>query len=176
MQKIFLWFYCLPIWKAVLLILLATAAFCFLREKFRNTPCWKAGVMLLLFVWIVVILFATLGQRTEGSNLSKPALMPFASYLEVLKGGTKEILRSNFMNAVLFYPAGLLGGEMLPKGWKRSGKVALVTVLLALFSLGVEYAQYRLGLGIAETDDVIHNTLGTLLGGTAYAVIIKLHK
>lgn len=176
MRKIFLWFYCLPILDAVLLIVLATVVFLFLRKRFGNTLYWKVGIPFLFFCWVAVIFFGTLGQRTEGGNLSEPILMPFASYYTALNGGSKELYRTNFMNAVLFYPAGLLGCEALPKRWRKIWKVMLVTCVLALVSVGIEYTQYRFGLGLAEVDDVIHNTLGTLLGAVACGASIKLHK
>lgn len=176
MVKLFIWFYCLPIEGVLLLILLATAAFFLLRYLLGNTMYWKAGIPILLLCWMAVILFGTLGQRSEGGNLSEPVLLPFASYYAVLKGGTKEILRSNFMNAVLFYPAGLLGCEILPKRWKRLWKVVLITVMFTLVSLGIEYAQFRFGLGMTEADDVIHNTLGVLFGAIACGISVKLHK
>lgn len=176
MRTIFLWFYCLPISDAVLLIVLATVIFLLLRKKFGNTPYWKAGIPVLLVCWIAVILFGTLGQRTEGGNLSEPILKPFASYYTALNGGNKEIYRTNFMNAVLFYPAGLLSYEALPKQWRKVLKVVLITCVFALVSIGIEYSQYRFGMGLAETDDVIHNTLGTLLGAIACSASIKLHK
>ena len=174
MQRIFLWFYCLPIGEAVLLILLATAAFRFLRKTCKQAPYWNAAVSSLLMLWAVIIFFGTLAQRSEGSA-SAPVLMPFASYYAVLHGGNREIWRTNFMNAVLFYPAGLLGCEVLP-GARRGWKTALVTVLSALVSIGIEYTQYRFGLGLAETDDVIHNALGTLLGAAACCISVKLRK
>ena len=173
MVKLFLWFYCLPIENALLLILLATASFFLLRKKLRNVLCWKIGVGLLFLAWIVVIIFGTLGYRTEGGNLPEPVLTPFASYCAVLNGGTKELLRTNFMNVVLFYPAGLLGCEILPKHWKRLWKVTLITALFAIVSIGIEYIQYRFAMGLTEADDVIHNTLGVILGGIACVLFEK---
>lgn len=176
MKKLFLWFYCLPISDAVLLIVLATVIFLFLREKYRNTPYWKIGIPILLTCWIAVILFGTLGQRTEGENLSEPILIPFYSYYTALNGGSEELYRTNFMNAVLFYPAGLLGCELLPGRWSKVWEVILVTCVFALLSIGIEYTQYRLAMGLAEADDVIHNTLGTLLGVLACGASIKLNQ
>lgn len=176
MSKLFLWFYCLPIADVILLILLATVVFLLLREFFSNTPYWKCGIPVLLLCWMGIVLFATLGQRTEGSNMSEPMLLPFASYYAVLNGGTTEFVRSNLMNAVLFYPAGLLGCEVLPKRWKKIWKSVLITVVFAMVSLGVEYTQYHFGLGQAEADDVIHNALGALLGAIASGMSVKLHK
>ena len=175
MAKLFLWFYCLPIWQAVLLILSATAAFLLLREKYRNSPYWKPCIALLLCVWTAVILRGT-HSRQSGGSLSEPVLVPFASYHAALAGGPREIYRTNFMNAALFYPAGLLGHELLP-GWRRRFlKILPLTVLYALVSFGIEYTQFRFGLGVAETDDVIHNTLGTLLGAIACSACLKFPK
>lgn len=164
MRVIFLWFYRLPIAEAVMLILTCTALFLLLRKYMESCRCWKAAMGVLLCCWGILILYATLVQRTEGSGSSVPIWTPFHSYYAVLHGGSRELYRSNFMNAVLFYPAGLLGYELLPKRWGNIGKLAAVTIFFALASFGIEYAQYRFRLGLAETDDIIHNGLGALLG------------
>lgn len=176
MGTIFHWFYCLPISDAVLLVILATMVFLLLRKLFGNTPCWRVGISLLFVCWIAVIFLGTLGQRTEGGELPEPILTPFYSYYTALNGGSKELYRTNFMNVVLFYPAGLLGCEMLPKRWRKVWKVVLLICVFALMSIGIEYTQYRFGMGLAETDDVIHNTLGTLLGALTCGVSIKLNQ
>lgn len=178
MRKIFLWFYCLPISYAVILVLIATAVFMLLRKQFGKTKCWKTTMFLLFIGWIIVILFGTIGQRTEGGNLSEPILIPFYSYYTALNGGSRELFRSNFMNMVLFYPAGLLGCESLPKHWRQARKVLLIVCAFLLTSVIIEFCQYLFGLGLAETDDVIHNVFGTLLGGIACCLPIgrKLQK
>lgn len=167
MGRIFLWFYCLPIRNAVLLIVLATLAFLLLRETLGHTALWKTAVRILLICWIAVILYGTLGRRTGGSNPESPVLIPFYSYYLALTGGTKELYRTNFMNLVLFYPAGLLGCALLPETWKTRRKIALLVFRFALISICIECCQYRFGLGLAETDDLIHNTLGVVLGALA---------
>ena len=164
MRQIFLWFYCLRISGVIVLIAMATGTFWYLRHKFAHTWFWKTGIPLLLIGWIGVILYGTLGQRATDGNAAAPILIPFHSYYLALTGGNVEIYRTNFMNAILFYPAGLLGCQLLPRRWRKIHKVLLLTVPLALLSIWIEYTQYHLGLGLAETDDVIHNTLGTLLG------------
>lgn len=164
MGTIFCWFYCLPIPGAVLLIILATAVFLFLKNKFGNTLCRKAGLSLVFLCWIALVLYATLGQRTAGGALQEPILTPFRSYYMALHSGNKELYRTNFMNILLFYPAGLLGFYLLPERWNKIWKVILLTAVFTLLSVGIEYTQYRFGLGLTEVDDVIHNTLGALLG------------
>jgi glycopeptide antibiotics resistance protein len=81
-----------------------------------------------------------------------------------MNGGNIEILRSNFMNAVLFYPAGLVLCSLLPQKWRPWLRILLVSVLLCVLSCAVEQAQYVYSLGQVEIDDVIHNTLGAMLG------------
>lgn len=173
MRAVFLWFYCLPISQALALTALAALVFLIVREAAGHTASWKAAVALLLVLWIAVILYGTLGQRTEGENLRDPIPVPFYSYYSVFYGGSKELLRTNFMNAALFFPAGLLGCSLLPG--RRSQNLLAVTFVLALMSIGIEYVQFRFGMGLAETDDVIHNTLGALLGALTSGMSFKFH-
>ena len=100
-------------------------------------------------------------------------MIPFHSYRAVIAGENKEILRSNFMNLILFYPAGLLACELLPKSWSRAKRVILVAVLFALVSTGIEFCQYHFALGQAEVDDVIHNALGALIGALISTIPVK---
>lgn len=171
LQTWFLWFYCLSIPAAVLLLLLVTGAYLMVRRWCGSLRLWRAGIALVLLAWLAVIAAATLAERTPGSFSLSPELLPFHSYRAVLAGESRELLRSNFMNVVLFYPAGLLGCELLPGGWSRKRRVFAVTGLCILLSLGIEYSQYLFTLGQAEIDDVIHNGLGAFLGGAICEIL-----
>lgn len=59
------------------------------------------------------------------------------------------------MNIVLFVPFGFFAGKIW--GWRA-------VLYGMLFSIAIEAAQYIGALGYTEVDDVINNTLGTLLG------------
>ena len=165
LQTWFLWFYCLSILAAVLLLLLVTGVYLMVRRWCGSLRFWRAGIALVLLAWLAVIAAATLADRMPGAVPVAPELLPFHSYRAVLAGESRELLRSNFMNTVLFYPAGLLGCNLLPGGWSRKRRVFLIASLCVLLSLGIECLQYRFALGQAEVDDVIHNGLGALLGG-----------
>ena len=173
MRKIFLWFYCLPIMEALVWILLATLIYLFLYNRFKNSPVWKSCNLIFLTCWIGAILLGTLVQRTAGHSPSDPVLTPFYSYYLARHGGSPEIYRTNFMNTVFFYPAGLLASAILPGAWPRFRKILLLTVFFAMLSIGIEFIQYSFGLGIAEVDDVIHNALGTLLGTLVFSLLAK---
>lgn len=154
--RILHWIYCLPLDQAALLALAATGAFLWLRRRYESRRWWRAGLLALLACWAVVVLIQTfLRDRTAGNG--QLSLIPFQCYITVLGGGEKELIRSAFMNLLLFYPGGLIGRSL----WRRPGRLLII---LLTASLVIETAQYALGLGVAETDDVIHNGLGALLG------------
>lgn len=86
------------------------------------------------------------------------------SYRKMLREQNPEILRSNLMNLILFFPAGVLLAQLLPRAWPKGLRVAAAVLMLVLFSGGIEYFQYRHHLGQAEADDILHNGAGALLG------------
>lgn len=163
LSRIFHWFYCLSPAAILCLLLAAGLVFSRLHRRLRRRLWWRVGLVTAMVLWTGVILYATVLNRTaEGSGGGWLPLLH--SYREVLAGGNPELLRSNFMNAVLFFPGGLLLGALLPARWPRWGRAAMALVCLGGISLAVEFAQYRCALGMAEADDILHNTLGAVLG------------
>ena len=173
LQTFFLWFYCLSIKYSVLLVIIVSAVYLILRQWLGNKRFLLPVIALLFLAWLAVIAVATLTDRTPGIIPAEPELIPFHSYRAVMAGENKEILRSNFMNVVLFYPAGFFACELLPKSWSRAKRVILVAVLFALVSAGIEFYQYHFALGQAEVDDVIHNALGALIGALISTIPVK---
>lgn len=173
LQAFFLWFYCLSITDAVLLIIVVSAGYLILRQWLGDKRLWRPVIALLFLAWLAVIAVATLADRTPGLIPMEPELIPFHSYRAVMAGENKEILRSNFMNLILFYPAGLFACELLPKSWSQAKRIILVAVLFALVSAGIEFCQYHFALGQAEVDDVIHNALGALIGALISTIPVK---
>lgn len=110
-----------------------------------------------------IILYATILTRSAG--LPEAILTPFASLTAARV--QPEIYREMLMNVFLFFPLGLTLSNALPRKWHRWGKIALTTLIGCILSAGIEYAQYRYALGLAETDDVICNTLGAFIGSTS---------
>lgn len=161
MGSIFHWIYCLDIPDAITLTILATACFLFLERRLSGRRWWKWLLTAGLLLWLGAVLYLTLATRdADGSRLLLP---PFHSYFQAFSEGKRELLRSNFMNALLFFPAGLLAWALLPKSLSFPKKIALVAAAALLLSLSIEAIQYFRMLGLAEADDVIHNTLGAAL-------------
>ena len=119
-----------------------------------------------------IILYATILTRTPGSY--ELILTPFATFTAALQ--QPELYREMLMNIFLFFPLGLTLSNALPRKWHRWGKIALTTLVGCALSAGIEYAQYRCALGLAETDDVICNTLGAFLGAVSLLVAHAIEK
>ena len=121
-----------------------------------------------------IILYATILTRTHGDY--KPILTPFATFAAARQ--QPELYREMLMNIFLFFPLGLTLSNALPQKWHRWGRIILTTLVGCALSAGIEYAQYRCALGLAETDDVICNTLGAFLGAASLlaAHAIEKHK
>ena len=119
-----------------------------------------------------IILYATILTRTPG--ISEAILTPFAS-LNAARV-QPELYREMLMNVFLFFPLGLTLSNALPRKWHRWGRIILTTLVGCALSAGIEYAQYRYALGLAETDDVICNTLGAFLGAASLLVAHAIEK
>lgn len=87
----------------------------------------------------------------------------FWSYQRIF-AGDKSLLIENFENVIMFIPMGYFLQMLQKKRWKE------IAVAAVLVSLGIELMQYITTLGIFEVDDVIHNTIGALLGYLVYKI------
>ena len=135
---------------------------------------WRWGNLALMLLVAAAILYATLFSRAEGGT--GLILTPFASLTAARV--QPELYREMLMNVFLFFPLGLTLSNALPRKWHRWGRIILTTLVGCALSAGIEYAQYRCALGLAEMDDVICNTLGAFLGAASLlaAHAIEKHK
>lgn len=133
---------------------------------------WRLTNALLLLAATLIILYATLLSRTPGTYAA--VLTPFAALAAARQ--QPELYREMLMNIFLFFPLGLTLSNALPRRWHRWLRIALTTLTGCILSAGIEYAQYRFALGMAETDDVICNTLGTFVGATSLLLAHAMEK
>lgn len=156
--------YTRPLRVIVLWMVLAALGWSLAQRLVRRG--WRALNAALLVPATAVILSSTLLSRSPGQYAVR--LRPFLSLAEA--GQQPELYRSMLMNVFLFFPLGLTLSNALPRRWSPSGRIALTAGVGLFLSAAVEFGQYHWGLGIAETDDVICNTLGALLGAAALAI------
>lgn len=165
--------YSKPLSNIILAIVIAIVAWGYLRTKVQLRR-WTMANFVLFCAAVIAILCATILNRTPGNY--ELILTPFATFTAAQQ--QPELYREMLMNIFLFFPLGLTLSNALPQKWHRWGRIALTTLVGCALSAGIEYAQYRCALGLAETDDVICNTLGAFLGAASLlaAHAIEKHK
>lgn len=164
LKQIYLYMYCMSIPKALLMILTAVGVFLLLRRKLCGKTAWRCCLGILWVLWLAAVFTYTLILREPGTGEGVLLWVPFHSYFSVLTGGNPELLRTNFMNTLLFYPLGLLGSELLPRGWTLKKRLIFAACFALALSCGIETIQFVSRRGYAEMDDIIHNTAGICLG------------
>ena len=140
-----------------------------LRSRLRR---WQTANALLCVLTVAVILYATILTRTPGDY--ELILTPFATFTAARQ--QPEFYREMLMNVFLFFPLGLTLSNALPRKWHRWLRIILTTLVGCALSAGIEYAQYRYALGMAEVDDVICNTLGAFIGSTSLPIAPAIEK
>lgn len=117
-----------------------------LSKKKDYIFCILFGAYIAAVLWIT--LFSRIGEGYRG------LLLPFHSYVEILKGN-RQFLLENIGNVVLFIPLGVALKWSGVNDVKKAGFLA---------SLLIEVLQFTFALGTFECDDLIHNTLGAVIG------------
>lgn len=134
----------------------------------------KREVIMLVFFMFLIGLYsqAITGSFTiKNININKINVVPFKIFIDTYKevfvnGNINYFLISFLGNLCMFIPIGLL----IPIIWKLKDKI--VILIGFLISLSIEISQLFLNRG-TDIDDLIFNTLGTILGLVIYKIIGK---
>lgn len=131
----------------VLFVIVAVLLLVFKHSEFKQSIS-----RLLIVEYSVILYFITVFSR-KAHSVRRYDFTPFWSYEK------PDLLLENVMNVVVFIPVGILLGLAFSniKLWK-------VVVIGLLLSLPIEILQFFLKKGFAEIDDVMHNTIGCMLG------------
>ena len=108
-----------------------------------------------LAVSITFILWLTLLSRL--GSYTRQFVFPLSSYKAVINGSGKALLEI-IGNILLFIPVGMMFSLIFKLNLKRC------IILGFAFSLLIECCQWYFWLGTFEIDDLIHNTVGAVLG------------
>lgn len=163
LERIWVYIYRMHLDELSLFAVFAALIFCTCFHRFSDRRWLRPCIRLALAVWFLAVLWMTVFSRS-GDGSHRISWIPLHTYWRVICGEDTELVRSSFMNVVLFFPAGLLLGSLrIGKGSFRRG-LFWVAVQFALFSIAIELSQYFFRVGYAEVDDVLHNTLGAIAG------------
>lgn len=119
---------------------------------FRSETVKRSIAKLLLIEYTVLIYCSTVIYRNVSIE-RKFDYTPFWSYDKA------DLMVENIMNVWIFIPIGLLlGAAIIKPRWLK------VLAIGCSISISIEFLQLALKRGFSEVDDVIHNTLGCLIG------------
>ena len=155
--------------------LMALTLFCFVyrlsRKKASNKDALIRGA---LATYILLIIISTILNR--GISLETYNLVPFWTIRALLSSGRKDVISQAFLNILLFLPFGFLNAIVIQSFYKNKTilfRCALTILPGIILSIAIETVQFITHRGLCETDDVIHNTLGTLIGYSCWLLIVK---
>lgn len=169
MHELFVYIYCQPIPRLCLFIFLFILLWGYLAYREGNSLRWRFANAVVFLGIVAVVFYMTV--YTRGESAEQAVFTPFRSFQDAKI--QPELYRSMLMNVFLFVPLGISLPFVL--GWRRCSCMFTV-ILAALFSSGIEYLQFRYALGKCEVDDVIMNTLGSLMGCIAYCLFRYLKR
>lgn len=144
------------------------------RRKIQLLPELK----LLLFVFYIALLVSLTVLRhiyypwQMQFHLQRPLsqinLTPFVETFKLRQAPAQIDYWYNFYgNIAWFIPFGLLRRSLT----QRKGDRLITIIEGALLSLCIESAQFVLGTGMADIDDLMFNTLGVMIGVLLYQVL-----
>lgn len=124
-------------------------------KGFRKGWRFVAGLLLTEYISLLYCSMVLFRPYSEDAGHD---FTPFWSY-EAIENGRSELLAENVMNVIVFVPVGMmLGCAFRSMTWWK-------TLLIGCgISFSIEVIQYVFHRGFAETDDVMHNTIGCILG------------
>lgn len=170
MRRLFHDFYVQPMLSVYIEALAMYAVWTIFMLILKNDKAKRAAGILGAAGAFALIFCFTILNRNSGARAH--SLIPFITFINAKT--QPEFYRTMFMNVLLFLPLGLSLPFALPDRIKHR---AIVTILTGvLISASVEAAQFAFCLGQSETDDVIMNATGCVIGATSFLLCGLINK
>ena len=158
----------LPYWNLklpILFFILSVPVFLLLKKsKYKFS---QKIIAIILYFYSFNVVVSTLLMRTPQQTRIYN-LIPLSSFFMPQDSSIAEFV----FNMALFLPLGVL----IPCLLKRKNKEKTTMLIGFSSSMLIEIIQLIRKLGELETDDIIANTLGVLIGILIYKIIVKRHQ
>ena len=120
-------------------------------KGFKTGLRYSAALLLIEYVFLV---FCSTVIFRPTSETRQYDFHPFWSY------DRPELLVENIMNVIVFIPVGMILGSLL----RVKGSWLVALLIGCCISITIETLQFWFIKGFSEVDDVMHNTVGCLIG------------
>ena len=158
---------------AVVIVALVFVGYKFIYQKKMQGQKKLSWIKLLWLVVMICYLLVVCGATLlrVGDFYHGMQMQPlFASYREAWAEFAARDWRNLILNILMFVPFGFL----LPIGIRKM-RVFWRTYLCGfIMTLGIEVIQLVSGKGIFEWDDILNNTVGTMIGYGIFAIVYAL--
>lgn len=157
----------MPIWYYFLAVVISAIVYSLVQTEGKRKALWA-----LISGYLFLIVSSTILNRS-GSDQFEYNLKPFWTYYEIAKGTwrAKRFLEELLLNIVMLIPIGVI----IPCLVKRQ-KLIITIASAAGISLLIELLQLVTKRGLFEFDDIIHNTLGAIIGYGVYKLVCVLER
>lgn len=126
----------------------------------------KSFIAWAFVTWFVVVIKYTLLCRTPGVRTGV-YLTLFGTFQPTFRGFMLQL-----ENVIMFIPFGILLPFII-----KSARNGLICMDYGMFlSIAIEYMQYRTLRGSCEIDDVLMNTIGTVIGWFIFVLIYGIYR
>ncbi len=134
----------------------------FLPQKPRKITACIGSVLSVVLIFALTVI----GRKSA----AQPELVLIPSFfVHDFSIPNDEVPRTMFMNFLLFMPLGMSLPFVLPQKIKHRVLFTIITGIV--LSLAAEIIQYIFRFGRCETDDLLMNTLGTVIGTTVFLIV-----
>ena len=161
--------YSVPLWVYVVALCTIVGG-CILSSVIKDkNKSKRLLVRLFLCIYVILMLCYTIIFRETKTTLHH-GLYPFWHY-EAFRQGDLLLLPELVMNVLAFIPIGFAFCMAFRRIRWWQGAIAGMSL-----SIGIEFLQLVFKRGCADIDDVIHNTLGCLMGCCLYLAVSRCYK
>lgn len=136
-----------------------------LRRDGAGAAARNGSVVMLLGAVLVVLITTIGGSTAPGGRVN---VIPGASILALNQDDKRNAMENVAGNIMLFLPIGFFGVLVLRR------RVTVLTALGGAFSIAIEVTQLVLGDRWVDVDDVLLNTVGTLIGAAAAWAAVRV--
>lgn len=133
-------------------------------------------ILVQMYFLYVLVRITLLGRAVVWPR--KVWLIPLLSYYKYLSNWEVFLFRQDLQNVLLFCPFGFFLCALLEDFTNSKRRRNTIIVSALVLSLLIEIIQYITMIGVFETDDILHNVLGAILGCLIYEAIccVKVQK
>ena len=141
------------------------------KKNFRNVTAVAWGEILIFSVYMTFLLGVTLlNQKPEESY--RLELQPLWSYMETLWEHDWALGKQIVYNILSFLPFGFF----IPLIFRKMRKLIRTAACGLLFSAGIELIQLIFKCGLCELDDILNNTVGTMMGYGIFVTPLRIKR